>query len=157
MNQRIEKLSLLIKAAHRENRRRTTEFLLPLDITPAQSEVLSIIEAVGPISLGELGEYLIVEGGHPSRLVDRMVQSGFLDRRPAEDDRRRIELTLTPKGRDKVAAIQVARQKVISHAQPIWERHDIEMLEAFLRDFLSGSRWLDIIEKRYELMGRESD
>lgn len=31
-----------------------------------------------PMSLGELDDYLIAEGGHPSQLVDRLVQADYV-------------------------------------------------------------------------------
>lgn len=152
----IEELTLLIKATYRENKRRNTEALRAIDISPAQSEVLRILDLSGPMSLGELGNYLIAEGGHPSRLVDRMVQSGYLRREAAEEDRRRIEISLTPLGRDKVDEIQQVREKIMADSAPFRAKHDLEQFRGILREFLQGSRWLDVIDKRIEL-SRQSE
>lgn len=147
----VEELSLLIKATYRENQRRTTEALRAIDISPAQSEVLRILKLTGPMSLGELGNYLIAEGGHPSRLVDRMVQSGFVSREAAEDDRRRIEIALTPLGEEKVREIQQVRESIMAASAPFRDKHDVDQIRVILREFLQGSRWLDVIDKRIEL------
>ena len=45
------------------------------------------------------GDLLIAESGHPSRMVDRLVEAGLVTRRSATDDRRRVVLTLTAGGR----------------------------------------------------------
>lgn len=43
-----------------------------------------------------------------SQLLDTLVASGFVERRPDPTDRRRTELTLTPKGRRAVKEISAA-------------------------------------------------
>lgn len=96
----IEEFGLLLKALARETDRRINDLLRPLGITASQAEALQLLDRYGPLSLGELGALLIAEGGHPSRLVDRMVASGLLQRESASDDRRRIEISCTPRGRE---------------------------------------------------------
>lgn len=96
----IEEFGLLLKAAARETERQINDLLRPLGITAAQAEALEVLAAREPLSLAELGGLLVAEGGHPSRLVDRMVAAGLVDRRAASNDRRRVELTVTPQGRE---------------------------------------------------------
>jgi MarR family transcriptional regulator, organic hydroperoxide resistance regulator len=95
----IEEFGLLLKAAARETERQINDLLRPLGVTAAQAEALEVLAERGPLSLAELGGLLVAEGGHPSRLVDRMVASGLVQRREAADDRRRVELTVTARGR----------------------------------------------------------
>jgi DNA-binding MarR family transcriptional regulator len=47
------------------------EAMRPLGLTGAQADALVVIAQASPVSLKELGELLIAESGHPSRLVDR--------------------------------------------------------------------------------------
>ena len=101
----VLELALLVKAAQRELERRMNDAMRPLGLTAAQADALAVIGQAGPLSLEELGELLIAEAGHPSRLVDRLVEAGLVERRPATGDRRRIELTLTARGR-RLAASQ---------------------------------------------------
>jgi DNA-binding MarR family transcriptional regulator len=95
----VEEFGLLLKAAAREAERQINDVLRPLGITSSQAEALEVLAERGPMSLAELGGLLVAEGGHPSRLVDRMVTAGLVERHPAPDDRRRIELTVTAHGR----------------------------------------------------------
>src|SRR4051812_50070774 len=67
---------LLIKAGQRDLERRANDAMRPLGLTGAQADALSVIRQAGPLSLKELGELLIAEAGHPSRLVDRLVEGG---------------------------------------------------------------------------------
>ncbi|WP_405728485.1 MarR family transcriptional regulator [Streptomyces sp. NBC_01537] len=106
----IEEFGLLVKALTREADRRINDLLRPLGITTSQAEALQLLDRYGPLSLGELGTLLIAEGGHPSRLVDRLVASGLLQRESASDDRRRIEISCTPRGRELAHAARERKE-----------------------------------------------
>ena len=96
-----ERIRFLALAVQREGNRNLTAALRPLNLTPAQSEALRILGDHEPLSLGDLGRMLVCESGtNPSRLVDRLVRSGLVDRTEAADDRRQLSLTLTPRGRE---------------------------------------------------------
>src|SRR5215211_519181 len=92
-------LGLAVKAGSREFERWSNEAMRPLGLTGAQADALLVIAAAEPLSLKELGELLIAEAGHPSRLVDRLVEAGWVKRGPEGGDRRSVVLTLTAKGR----------------------------------------------------------
>lgn len=120
----LERLGLLTKAVSRESDRRLTELLKPLGVTPSQAEVLQLLDQHGPMSLGELGGLVLFEGGHPSRLVDRMVTAGMVDRQESADDRRRIQLSCTPAGRQLAAAATAAKEQF-----RVWLRAQLEGVE----------------------------
>lgn len=147
----FEELSLLVKAVYRETERRLSEALHDLDITPAQAEVLLVLSQAEPLSLGELGDYLIAEGGHPSRLVDRLVQSGYVERRSALEDRRRLELSLTQEGKTLAQHVFGVKGKMLTAAKPLMERYDIEPMKQLLQAYLHGSRWSETVERRRQL------
>ena len=109
-----------------------------MGITASQAEALQLLDRYGPLSLGELGTLLIAEGGHPSRLVDRLVASGLLQRESASDDRRRIEISCTAHGRELA---RVARERKEPFRAWLRERLDgldlhstMALLEACLDD-----------------------
>ncbi|WP_220447724.1 MarR family winged helix-turn-helix transcriptional regulator [Nonomuraea diastatica] len=104
---------LAVKAAHREINRRFSEALRPLGITVVQAEAILILADDQPLTLGELGTRLIAETGNPSRLADRLQAAGLIHRQPSPHDRRNIELTLTPYGREMATRIQQARQPLL--------------------------------------------
>src|SRR5688500_2753385 len=114
-----------IKAARRELERRQNEAMRPLGLTAAQADALVVIGQAGPLSLNELGELLIAEAGHPSRLVDRLVEAGLVERRPATDDRRRVELTLTARGRKLQKRILASRESVLELGRAIVGDRDL--------------------------------
>lgn len=94
-----EELRYLILAAQREGNRVLAQGLRPLGLTPSQSEVLRIVQVHQPLTLREVGELLVCDSGQsPSRLVDKLVEKGFIDRAVAENDRRSVVLSLTEAG-----------------------------------------------------------
>lgn len=94
-----EELRYLILAAQREGNRVLAQGLRPLGLTPSQSEVLRIIQEHQPLTLREVGELLVCDSGqNPSRLVDKLVEKGFIERAVAENDRRSVVLSLTEAG-----------------------------------------------------------
>ena len=147
----FEELSLLIKAVYRETQRQLTEAFHDLGITPAQAEVLLVLYQAEPMSLGELGDYLIAEGGHPSRLVDRLVQSGDVERRSAVDDRRRLELLLTDQGLLLAQQVMAVKQKLLAVANPLMAQHDLAPMKQLLEAYLQKSRWAKTVERRRQL------
>lgn len=97
---RLEQLRFLILAAQREGNRRLAADLRPFGVTPAQAEAVRLLDDRAPLTLSGLGELLVCESGtNPSRLVDRLVTAGLVDRAESAHDRRQVELTLTADGR----------------------------------------------------------
>lgn len=109
MHQDVLTFAQAVKAASREMERRFNEAMRPLGLTGPQAEAIVIIGTNEPLSLKELGKRLIAEAGHPSRLVDRLVDGGHVDRRVPDDNRRKVVLTLTPHGRALLPHILKAR------------------------------------------------
>jgi MarR family transcriptional regulator, organic hydroperoxide resistance regulator len=96
----IEELRFLILAVQREGNRILAARLRPLGLTPSQAEVLRVMHDHQPLTLSALGHLLVCETtSSPSRLVDRLVGQGLLQRTTDPDDRRYVTLTLTPEGR----------------------------------------------------------
>src|ERR687891_48314 len=101
--------ALSVKALQRELERGSNELMKPLGLTGPQADALVVIGQAEPIALKDLGRLLIAEAGHPSRLVDRLVEAGLVERRAAAEDRRRVELKLTPAGRRLARRVEKAR------------------------------------------------
>ena len=93
---KAEELRYLFLAVQREGNRSLTDALAPLDLTPAQAEVLQVLEQYGSLTLIELGERLVCENGSPSRLVTQHGRKGAWCRKPPRtSDRRASQLTLS--------------------------------------------------------------
>jgi MarR family transcriptional regulator, organic hydroperoxide resistance regulator len=150
-------LGMSIKAAQRELERRQNEAMRPLGLTGAQADALVVIGQAGPLSLNELGDLLIAEAGHPSRLVDRLVEAGLGERRPATDDRRRVELRLTARGRRLQKRILASRESVLELGRVVVGDRDLEPVLKLFREALQVTPFADLIERRRELEDRGRD
>ena len=108
-----ELLRYLVLAAQREGNRRLTRELSAAGVTPAQSEVLRILGDYAPLSLTGLGALLVSESGtSPSRLVDRLVDTGLVERAVDSGDRRQVTLTLTGPGSTAEAAVREVEDRL---------------------------------------------
>lgn len=94
----VEWLRYSILAAQREGERAWAAMLRPLALTPAQAEVLAVVDGFGPVSVRQLGRLLVCETGSPSRLVKGLVLKGWLARQADPDDERRVLIRLSPDG-----------------------------------------------------------
>jgi MarR family transcriptional regulator, organic hydroperoxide resistance regulator len=144
-------LAMSIKAAQRELERRQNESMRPLGLTAAQADALVVIGQAGPLSLNELGNLLIAEAGHPSRLVDRLVETGFVERRPAASDRRRVELTLTARGRRLQKRILASRESMLDLGRVVVGDRDLKPILKLFREALQVTPFAELIERRREL------
>jgi MarR family transcriptional regulator, organic hydroperoxide resistance regulator len=149
-------LALMVKAGQRELERRMNDAMRPLGLTAAQADALAVIGQAGPLSLRELGELLIAEAGHPSRLVDRLVEADLVERRRAEDDRRRIELSLTQRGRRLEKRIATARDGVLQLGHELVGDRDLRPALELLRDLLQYSAYAELVIRRRQLLGDDS-
>ena len=143
--------ALAVKAGQRALERMSDEAYRPLGITTAQADALTVLAQAGPISLKDLGGLLIAEAGHPSRLVDRLVDAGLVTRQPAEADRRRVVLSLTAEGRRKAKQVDAAREQALAAGRQLLGDRDFEPLLAVMRELLSVTAYAELIERRREL------
>jgi MarR family 2-MHQ and catechol resistance regulon transcriptional repressor len=67
-------------------------------LTSAQFGVLEALHHLGPLSLGELADKLLVTGGNVTYVMDRLEQQGLVYRHRSPDDRRVVEARLTEEG-----------------------------------------------------------
>ncbi len=94
---------MLLAAIARYRDAELEKLLRPLDLTVARHRALQVIERFEPCGMSELADFSVVDRTTMTRTVDQLVAGGWVERAiPA--DRRQVLLTLTPAGRDKLAA-----------------------------------------------------
>jgi DNA-binding MarR family transcriptional regulator len=105
------------------------------DITLPQYRALVVLAGRPGISVTDLAEALDVHASTVTRLCDRLVRKQLVLRTPAVDDRRSIELRLSPGGRRLVEDVTHRRRRdiaTITAALPDdVRRHAVEALTAF--------------------------
>ena len=135
-----EELRYAILALQREGNRGLIAALRPLGVTPAQAEVVRVLDDYQPLTLAGLGELLICESGTgPSRLVDRLVALGAVRRETSTTDRRSVTLSLTPAGRTLSSSIAGVENALYATIDAVTEGQPVDELLALARRMLAGS------------------
>ena len=111
-----ELLRCLVLAAQREGNLRLVRELRGLTLTPSQAELLRVLADRELLTLTGLGELRICESGtNLSRLVDRLVLAGLVQRVTASGDRGEVTLTHTPAGRAAEQGVRAVGVSLKSH------------------------------------------
>lgn len=133
-----EELRYLIMAAQREGNRLFSQALKQLGVTSSQAEVIRLLQDRQPLTLNGLGELLICESGNsPSRLVDRLVSAGLVNRQSAIHDRRHIELSLAPNGTQLTRQIADLEDDLYRAIDTAAQAYDFDQLTGFLRAYVA--------------------
>lgn len=82
-------------------------------VTLPQMRVLMMVASRKGVNLAAVANALGVHPSNGTRVVDRLVQAGLLDRRDDPNDRRNLVLELTAHGRDLVERINDHRRAAI--------------------------------------------
>ncbi|MEN3315110.1 MAG: hypothetical protein V7605_1344 [Acidimicrobiaceae bacterium] len=105
------------------------------DVTLVQYRALVVCVSRGPLTLAALADALQVNPSTASRLCDRFVERGLLERRPDDADRRQIRLTATARCRELVEAVSAHRRvvlaRILGRVPPGQRAHLIDALQAF--------------------------
>jgi DNA-binding MarR family transcriptional regulator len=75
--------------------------LKPFGLTHAQLNVLYVLyeNDPNPVSAGEIKPRILVSNPDVTRLLDRLVKKEIVNRETCSENRRKIDITLTPAGR----------------------------------------------------------
>ena len=108
----VEELRYLVLAAQRDGNRVLAALLRPLDLTPAQAEVIGVLaRSDRPLTVREVGDQLVCEPGSPSRLVSTLVDGGLAVRGPHPSDARAATIELTADGRRAAKAVRQVEER----------------------------------------------
>jgi len=79
---------------------KVSDVLKKYGVTHIQFNILRILEARMPekLSLGEIQDGLLFETSDVSRLIDRLVRNGLVDRTYCPNNRRKLEVSITKQG-----------------------------------------------------------
>lgn len=79
-------------------------------ITMPQLRVLVLAATSGPLRSATVAASLCIHPSNASRVCERLVKAGLLDRRDSPADRRQVELTLTPAGSQIISSMFAHRR-----------------------------------------------
>lgn len=108
-------------------------------VTVPQLRVLVMVDTRGPLNLAGVAAGLGVNPSNASRICDRLIKAGLLNRQEAADDRRNITLTLSAAGRQLVDKVIDHRRTAIIRVLSDMAPEDREALKTALDRFATAA------------------
>lgn len=90
-------------------------------LTPQQYQALLAIKGAsgeGPVTINDLAQQLMIKHNSAVGLVDRLEDEGLIVRRIARQDRRKVNLILTPKGTRMFEKLATAHRAELQRIGP---------------------------------------
>lgn len=107
-------------------------------LTIPQFGILEALYHLGPLSLGELAEKLLVTGGNVTYVMDRLEEQGLVFRQRSEMDRRVVEARLTPEGEALITRIFPEHAQFIADAVAHLDPEEVDTLRTLLKKLGKG-------------------
>jgi DNA-binding MarR family transcriptional regulator len=105
------------------------------EVTLPQLRTLVLVATRANINAAGIAEALDIHPSNATRLIDRLVQAGYLTRTDSSADRRRIRLSLTRAGTDLVDEVMEHRRRAYEHILRRMTAADRRRLSAALETF----------------------
>jgi DNA-binding MarR family transcriptional regulator len=115
-----------------------------LDLDPVFLPLLVRLGAEGPANVVELAGRLGRDHSTMSRQIARLETAGLVERVASETDGRVRNASVTPKGREAVAALSAARRRLLDRALADWPAADRQMLADLLGRFAGALKTLPV-------------
>ena len=80
-----------------------------------------------PVSINDLAQQLLIKHNSAVGLVDRLVAGGLVVREPSTVDRRKVELRLSPRGRQVLAELAAMHRDELRRIGPLMKRFFSEL------------------------------
>jgi DNA-binding MarR family transcriptional regulator len=84
------------------------------------------------LTMGALAEQVALTSGGVTRLLDRMVRAGYVERRQCPTDRRIVYAALTPAGRVKVEEAAAVHARDLEEVFASFAPHERQLLDELL-------------------------
>lgn len=110
------KLWVVLNRAHRAVGERARRQIERTGLRPTEFGVLEALYHKGPLTLGQVGERVLVTSGSVTPVADKLEQRGLIQRRISSEDRRVCYAELTDAGRELVGGIFPAHAEEIRGA-----------------------------------------
>jgi len=108
------KHKLVVNLTHTSNwiKNRYTEFLKSYGISTQQMNILRISRGKGDwLPMNTVKELMIEKAPNATRIADKLVTKGLIERSRSEEDRRVVYIKITQKGLDMLKEFDIAHEK----------------------------------------------
>jgi len=119
--------------------------LAPFEITSAQFVILGCLVSGDANSASALSKEISYDPGAMTRMIDRLELKGLIRRLPHADDRKRMNLELTPKGKAVYPKLRASAVTVQNRFLRGFTKIEARQLEGFLQRMIASAS-----QSRYE-------
>ncbi|QBA63540.1 MarR family winged helix-turn-helix transcriptional regulator [Muriicola soli] len=114
-----------------------TTALKPYGVSLQQFNVLRILRGQGdqPANLSTLNERMVTKMSNTTRLVDKLLIKGLVDRSVCETNRRKIEITITEQGLSLLGEMDEIMQKTEQSLVSDMNEKELKQLNSLLDKF----------------------
>lgn len=99
-----------------------------LGLNASDLQCLGVLQSSGPITAGELAARTGLTTGGVTRMVDRLVRAGFVERQPDERDRRRVLVAPVPERTQEVSALYGPVSRAWSALLENYDNDELQMV-----------------------------
>ena len=117
----------------------TDKRLEPHGLTHAQWKPLFMLRKAGTATVAELARDLQVDAGAMTRMLDRLEAKGLCTRVRSTDDRRVVNLALTPEGERAADLVPVALAEVLNLHLAGFSKAEWQTLKSLLQRMLENA------------------
>ncbi len=111
--------------------------LKPYEVSLQQFNVLRILRGRKgvPANLSTLNERMVSKMSNTTRLVDKLIQKGYVERSICESNRRKVEITITAEGESVLAKMDGIVRKTEEALVNNFDKKELELLNHLLNKF----------------------
>ncbi|GJM79161.1 MarR family transcriptional regulator [Paenibacillus sp. HMSSN-139] len=111
-----------------------------LGLTGPQFHMLTLIARKKTCNVSYLAEKLEVKPSAITVMIDRLVQSGYVERRHDEQDRRAVLLSVTERGAEVLGEARKKSREVLKTHLSVLSQQELEMMITILEKFSKNYR-----------------
>lgn len=111
--------------------------LKPFEVSPQQFNVLRIVRGQqgNPANLSDLNDRMITRMSNTTRLVDKLLHKGYLNRVICPSNRRKVEITITANGREALLEMDKVVTEMEHELVRDFTKNELEQLNRLLDKF----------------------
>ena len=111
--------------------------LKPYDVSLQQFNVLRILRGQNgkPANLSTLNERMVTKMSNTTRLVDKLILKGFVDRITCPSNRRKVEINITSEGNKVLNKMDIAMNKAEKSVLKNISEKELEQLNILFNKF----------------------
>jgi DNA-binding MarR family transcriptional regulator len=108
-------------------------------ISNGEFRVLQLIRENGALKSSEISKRMEVSASHITSITDTLVEKGYITRQRSNEDRRVVELALTPQGVEVLAQCEEKKSRYFQQLFQTFDKEEISHLIELFEKLLNSS------------------